>query len=67
VVGVSAGQQKSRSVLGALRGGYLDVLVTDQTVAQYVLANREAPGDTRPAEHKPSPHHAKRRRERPST
>jgi deoxyribonucleoside regulator len=65
VVGVSAGPQKSRSVLGALRGQYLDVLVTDQTVAEYVLANREASNDgadPSAAPRKPSLPRAKRRK-----
>jgi DNA-binding transcriptional regulator LsrR (DeoR family) len=38
VVGVSGGAHKGPAVLGALRGKYLDVLVTDRTVAKYVLA-----------------------------
>lgn len=31
VVGISGGQQKAAAVLGALRGGYCNVLVTDRT------------------------------------
>ena len=37
VIAVSGGATKTRAVLAALRGGYLDVLVTDSVVAEYVL------------------------------
>jgi deoxyribonucleoside regulator len=39
VVGVSGGPLKGPAVLSALRGEYLDVLVTDRTVAEYVLSH----------------------------
>lgn len=38
VVGVAAGTEKVSAILGALRGGYLDVLITDQHTASS-LAN----------------------------
>jgi len=37
VVGVSGGALKGPAVLGALRGKYLDILMTDRTAAQFVL------------------------------
>ncbi|WP_262700734.1 MULTISPECIES: sugar-binding transcriptional regulator [Streptomyces] len=38
VVGVAAGAEKVRGVLGALRGQYVDVLVCDTTLAEALLA-----------------------------
>ncbi len=37
-VGVAAGRIKTRAVLGAVRGGYLDGLVCDEDLAMAVLA-----------------------------
>jgi DNA-binding transcriptional regulator LsrR (DeoR family) len=37
VVGVASGPQKAEAILGALRGGYVDVLVTDEDTAELVL------------------------------
>lgn len=37
VVGVAGGLDKVSSILGALRGGYVDVLVTDKRTAEQVL------------------------------
>jgi DNA-binding transcriptional regulator LsrR (DeoR family) len=37
VVGVAAGEEKVAAILGALRGGYLNVLVTDTVTAEAVL------------------------------
>lgn len=37
VVGVAGGAEKVAAILGALRGGYVDVLVTDTITAQSVL------------------------------
>lgn len=42
-VGVAAGRIKTRAVLGALRGGYLDGLVCDEDLAMAVLAEAAAP------------------------
>lgn len=39
VVGIGGGAQKVQSILGALNGSYLDVLVTDLQTAQAVLAS----------------------------
>lgn len=36
-VGVAAGENKSKAILAALRGGYLDVLITDEDTASSVL------------------------------
>ncbi len=38
VIGVAGGSQKGATILGALRGGYLNVLITDEQAAQKVLA-----------------------------
>lgn len=38
VIALGGGPNKHESVLGALRGGYLDVLITDKFTAQAVLA-----------------------------
>jgi lsr operon transcriptional repressor len=37
VVGVAGGAAKTEAILGAIRGGYLNVLVTDEGVAQRLL------------------------------
>lgn len=37
VVGMAGGSSKIRPILGALRGGYLDVLITDDVTAASVL------------------------------
>lgn len=37
VIGVAAGEKKADIIVGALRGGYLDVLVTDEKAAACVL------------------------------
>jgi DNA-binding transcriptional regulator LsrR (DeoR family) len=37
VIGVAGGVEKVAAILGALRGGYVDVLVTDTVTAQAVL------------------------------
>ena len=38
VVGVAGSSQKAAAILGALRGGYINVLITDDQAAQRVLA-----------------------------
>ncbi len=38
VVGVAGGEAKAEAILGALRGGYVNVLVTDDATARKVLA-----------------------------
>ncbi len=38
VVGLAGGKEKAPAILGALRGGYLDVLITDKVAATEVLA-----------------------------
>lgn len=37
VIGVAGGTAKIKSVLGALRGGYLDVLVTDSNTGEFII------------------------------
>lgn len=37
VVGVAGGSQKVKAILGALRGGYIDVLITDQNTAKALI------------------------------
>ncbi|MEZ4589636.1 MAG: sugar-binding transcriptional regulator [Chloroflexota bacterium] len=37
IIGVAAGKMKAPAILGALRGGFLDVLITDSTAAEEVL------------------------------
>ena len=41
VIGVSAGEYKVDAILGALRAGLLDVLITDEDTAEAVLAKAE--------------------------
>jgi deoxyribonucleoside regulator len=38
VIGVAGGPKKAPAILGGLRGGFLDVLVTDNTTAEMVLS-----------------------------
>ncbi len=38
VVGVAGGEKKGETILGALRGGFINVLITDETAARRVLA-----------------------------
>jgi DNA-binding transcriptional regulator LsrR (DeoR family) len=45
VVAVAGGQRKTRALLGAMRGGYIDVLVTDCFTATRLLAARSKPSD----------------------
>jgi DNA-binding transcriptional regulator LsrR (DeoR family) len=42
VIGVAGGSRKGAAILGALRGGYVNVLITDDQAAQKVLALHEA-------------------------
>lgn len=37
VVAVAGGKQKSNAILGALRGGYIDVLITDEAAAHSII------------------------------
>lgn len=38
VLGIGGGARKAQSILGALRGGYLDILITDLKTAETVLS-----------------------------
>jgi DNA-binding transcriptional regulator LsrR (DeoR family) len=42
VIGVAGSSRKGPAILGALRGGYVNVLITDDQAAQKVLALHEA-------------------------
>ncbi len=42
VVGIAGGEEKVTAILGALRGGYLNVLITDTVTAQAVLGKHES-------------------------
>ena len=42
VVGVAGGRHKAEAVLGAIRGGYIKVLVTDENTAEELLAKGAA-------------------------
>jgi deoxyribonucleoside regulator len=44
VVAAAGGEEKAAAILGALRGGYLDVLVTDTTAARAILSAQEVDG-----------------------
>lgn len=39
VIAVAGGSRKESAILGALRGGFIDVLITDAAAAEYLLAN----------------------------
>ena len=45
VVGVAGGAAKAAAILAALRGGYLDVIVTDSVAAEAILALNHTPSD----------------------
>jgi lsr operon transcriptional repressor len=47
VIGVAGGLHKTEAILGALRGGYLDVLVTNEQVAHQLLALESENGRAR--------------------
>ena len=40
VIAVAGGKNKHEAVLGALRGGYLDALITDRATASFALENK---------------------------
>jgi lsr operon transcriptional repressor len=44
VIGVAGGMEKVEAIAGAIRGGYLNVLVTDEDVAEALLASAAWPG-----------------------
>ncbi|NDJ59694.1 MAG: sugar-binding transcriptional regulator [Chloroflexi bacterium] len=48
VVAVACGLPKTRSILGALRGGYLSALATDDSTARAVLAEADRTADDQP-------------------
>ena len=40
-VGVAYGMDKKDAILGVLRGGYINVLITDEDVAKYLIEETE--------------------------
>ena len=40
-VGIVCGMEKREAVLGALNGGYINVLITDKAIAEYLVENKE--------------------------
>jgi DNA-binding transcriptional regulator LsrR (DeoR family) len=47
VIAVAGGEEKAQAILGAIRGRYLDVLITDDLAAQKILeiSGTDQPGD----------------------
>lgn len=43
VIGVTGGYRKNEVLLGALKGGYVDILITNSTSALYLLEHLESP------------------------
>jgi len=41
VIGVACGEDKKEAILGALRGGYVNIIVTNKGVAEYLINNIE--------------------------
>jgi len=39
VIGVASGEDKKEAILGALRGGYVNIIVTNKGVAEYLIKN----------------------------
>jgi len=39
VIGVACGEDKKEAILGALRGGYVNIIVTNKKVAEYLIEN----------------------------
>lgn len=39
VIGIAGGREKHEAILGALNGGFLDVLITDNKTAEYLISN----------------------------
>lgn len=39
VIGVASGEEKMKAILGALRGGYINMLVTNKRVGEYLITN----------------------------
>jgi len=40
VIGVACGEDKQEAILGALRGGYVNIIVTNKKVAEYLINNK---------------------------
>jgi len=39
VIGVASGEDKQEAILGALRGGYINIIVTNKKLAEYLINN----------------------------
>ncbi|MEA2021186.1 MAG: sugar-binding transcriptional regulator [Candidatus Caldatribacteriota bacterium] len=39
VIGVACGEDKKEAILGALRGGYVNIIVTNERIAKYLINN----------------------------
>jgi len=39
VIGVACGEDKKKAILGALRGGHVNIIVTNKKVAEYLIKN----------------------------
>jgi len=61
VVAVAGGREKAEAVLGAIRGGYLKVLVTDETTAEELLAKGSVTAGAARAASRPGSHGEVRR------
>jgi DNA-binding transcriptional regulator LsrR (DeoR family) len=46
-VGIAGGERKLAAIRGALRGRWINILITDNRVAEGLVAEREAPADAR--------------------
>ena len=44
-VGVAGGERKQAAIRGAVRGGYINVLITDTLTAQALVSTQESPAD----------------------
>ncbi len=55
VVAVAGGREKAEAVLGAIRGGYIKVLVTDETTAEELLAKGSVTAGAARAVSRPRP------------
>ncbi len=40
VIGVACGENKKEAILGALRGGYVNIIVTNKKAAEYLIKNK---------------------------
>lgn len=55
VIGVAGGEEKATTILAALRGQYVNVLITDDQAAYEILALEKNQVEEKPIEHLPPP------------